>query len=577
MKIETAKSGFRPKRQLGKRAASLVLAIMLCCCYGCERGRHIQDSLGVNGFESAKTYAEVSSKLKGIVQKQRAQKWIDSILRRRFYWGQTLMLDSAVEMESVMPMASGLGGMSATNNQTAGIDEMDIMKSNGESLFIIANGVICAYSLNDGAPALEAVLGAGLPNPKGLFLHGNTLVCFFSGYDRGKAASIVHCYNISNPKEPILARQLKLEGRLETARMLGSKVYTATKAAFSGDWDHVPMYSDNGEQWRKVAAANIALAPDPSSENYIVASAFDVVDLSQKASVIAAFGCGETIYCAHEALYAIGLSGRRSVSTLIARFEFGGPGFGHASLGSVDGVYNNTFSFGEHNSFLRVALERDRMPLISILDDRLNIVSEVELEAARRENIKSVRFMGDIGYVVTFLNTDPLFVVDLSDPYCPMVLGELEVPGFSSYLHPIGNKSLLGIGTAVWNTYKLSLFSVSNPYNPIEITTLELAENLMPDIIGDHRVGAFLSSANLFFSPSTDLGEYSQSIEAYTVTAGSLEHIASIENGPAQHGINRALASNGILYAINAKSISCYDIRGFAHISDTVLAPPTER
>jgi len=108
--------------------------------------------------------------------------------------------------------------------------------------------------------------------------------------------------------------------------------------------------------------------------------------------------------------------------------------------------------------------------------------------------MQSMRFMGDMGYVVTFENVDPLFTIDLSDPYDPVMLGELKIPGFSQYLHPVGDGLLLGIGRDTQEIYtrdsrgvetvigfrdigmKVSLFDVSNPYDPLEIDVLTLGE-----------------------------------------------------------------------------------------------------
>ena len=107
-----------------------------------------------------------------------------------------------------------------------------------------------------------------------------------------------------------------------------------------------------------------------------------------------------------------------------------------------------------------------------VLDSDLNVAGKIE-GIAPGETIKSVRFTGDTGYVVTFEQTDPLFVIDLSNPEKPEIKGELKIPGFSTYLHPVGENLVLGVGVdgdenGQNNGMKVSLFDVSDPTNPIE-------------------------------------------------------------------------------------------------------------
>ena len=93
------------------------------------------------------------------------------------------------------------------------------------------------------------------------------------------------------------------------------------------------------------------------------------------------------------------------------------------------------------------------------------------------ERIYGVRFMGERGYVVTFRQIDPLYTLDLSDPTAPKVVGELKIPGYSAYLHPVGENLLLGVGREAQNV-KASLFDVSNLAAPREVTQPAVPEQL---------------------------------------------------------------------------------------------------
>jgi len=146
--------------------------------------------------------------------------------------------------------------------------------------------------------------------------------------------------------------------------------------------------------------------------------------------------------------------------------------------GIVPGRLLNQFAMDEYNGDLRAAVTYGRWDDaengVIVLDTNMNEAGRV-IGLAEGERIYAVRFMGATGYVVTFRETDPLYVLDLSDPANPEVKGELKVPGYSTYLHMVGEGQLLGIGEEDWNV-KLSLFDVSDPENPTELDTFIMDE-----------------------------------------------------------------------------------------------------
>ena len=129
-------------------------------------------------------------------------------------------------------------------------------------------------------------------------------------------------------------------------------------------------------------------------------------------------------------------------------------------------------------------------------------------EMGKGERIFSVRFIGEAAYVVTFRQTDPLYVVDLSDPTNPTVAGELKIPGYSAYLHPLGNGRLLGIGqeaTEEGRTIgaKVSLFDVSDPADPKEVDTFVL-EDSYTDVEWDHHAFLYWAPEQIMVMPLQD-------------------------------------------------------------------------
>ena len=180
-------------------------------------------------------------------------------------------------------------------------------------------------------------------------------------------------------------------------------------------------------------------------------------------------------------------------STLVHKLDTSDPARTmYRASGVVSGWLLNQFSMSEHDGRLRVASteepdwwsgedERASDSRVTVLAERGGKLVREGLVTGlgKGERIYAVRFIGDRGYVVTFRQVDPLYVVDLSDPARPAVRGELKIPGFSSYLHPVGDDLLVGIGqsaTAQGRTTgtQVSLFDVSDPRAPRRVAQREL-------------------------------------------------------------------------------------------------------
>ncbi|TWT33953.1 Beta propeller domain protein [Posidoniimonas corsicana] len=186
-----------------------------------------------------------------------------------------------------------------------------------------------------------------------------------------------------------------------------------------------------------------------------------------------------TVYGDNDNLYVFASGGYASQSTAIRKFSFGAESgqVELAATGVLDGTPLNQFSIDEHNGYLRVVSsgygwgEGHQVTVFEQQDDQLVQVGEVD-RLAPNEDVYSVRFMGDRLFFVTFRKVDPLFAVDLSDPTDPQVLGELKLPGYSDYLQPIDENTLLAIGrgadeqTGLFEELQVSLFDVSDLENP---------------------------------------------------------------------------------------------------------------
>lgn len=201
--------------------------------------------------------------------------------------------------------------------------------------------------------------------------------------------------------------------------------------------------------------------------------------------------------------------------TEIHKFDISTPTVAYRATGSVEGYLLNQFAMDEYHGVLRVAStttpnwwgsDPESESRVTMLWEAAGELVELGVVdgLGETEQIYSVRFMGSVGYVVTFRQTDPLYTIDLSDPRAPAVVGELKIPGYSAYLHPLGEDLLLGVGQDATDTgqvlgTQVSVFDVSDPSNPERVDTYTLSEGSNSQVEYDHH--AFLYWGDLAVIP----------------------------------------------------------------------------
>jgi len=199
--------------------------------------------------------------------------------------------------------------------------------------------------------------------------------------------------------------------------------------------------------------------------------------------------------------------------TQLYAFDTSGMQTAYVASGTVDGTVEDRWSLSEHEGRLRVAATRGPLwqpthTAVSVLEesgDRLTLVGEVG-GLGRGEQLKAVRWFGDTAVVVTFRQIDPLYVLDLSDPTSPEVTGELKIPGYSGYLHPLGADQLLGIGQAGnargWlSGPQAATFDVTDGSAPVQLDTADLAGQGTSPVEQDARAFTYLPELRLAFIP----------------------------------------------------------------------------
>ena len=424
------------------------------------------------------------------------------------------------------------GGYSSTNTQVAGVDEGDIIKTDGRYIFLSCYDSI---RIVDTLGNMSLVARIDIPsyNLVDIYIDAGRLIAISNDYysfnrampEAGGKIVVdsrrcveVSVYDTSDMSDIKLLREYRIEGNLATTRKQGGYLYLLTTQYL---WDSPTFATDprpmagEGDAFKPLPISDIMIAPGCPANSLLTLTAINVIDAEEKiaSETITINGYSNTQYMSNNAMYIAAddyfYFGGNSLS--ISKFTIRGGKIGYAGSGSVRGSANNQFSLDEYNGYLRVATtEWDMMNKnnLFVLDSNMQVCGSVE-GFAPEERVYSARFMGDRGYIVTFRQVDPLFVFDLSDPTNPKITGELKVPGFSTYLHPIAENVVLGIGRDVYDIFtrdrygnevvigqntggiKLSLFDVSDMGKPREIDTLVLGDSGYAELLDNHKAAMF--------------------------------------------------------------------------------------
>lgn len=314
---------------------------------------------------------------------------------------------------------------------------------------------------------------------------------WYNSYD-SDSQTIVYNYDISDRENPKLVGQKEQSGYYNTSRMTDGIIYVVSSygvnvAKFSSGKDVVenciPVV--NGT---RIPSDNIVTDKNEKCTEYTVITSNDTFDEKLEGNSFAYLGACNTVYCSGENLYFAQTKYENSADiAVINSVELSKDGIKLKATGEVKGVLNNQFSLDEYNGYLRVAITEYNYSTFKnesklyILNDKLETVGKLE-DLAGDEEIKSARFVGDKAYVVTFKQTDPLFIIDLSDTANPTVKGSVKLPGYSTYLHPISSDYIIGVGYGGTQTdadmgkLKVTLFDVSDATDPKAVSDFEICD-----------------------------------------------------------------------------------------------------
>jgi uncharacterized secreted protein with C-terminal beta-propeller domain len=434
---------------------------------------------------------------------------------------------------------------STTNVQEAGVDEPDIVKTDGHRIVAVAQSRVHLVGLDGGKMTLRKTLpdtmvrNVFLSGERVLVFSGQAVQSFEPGLRWAGQQAVLTMYDISNLSNPKLIATLTIDGDVLDARLMGTQVRVVTAASPDVDAPS-PVYTPDGEisqqskdelraavaktkvdDWiptytlqdgtgaevskgRLVECANLARPEAFSGLDTVALSSFDMGSALQSRQTVGLIAGGQQIYATGTSTYVSTTQWSRDGSpTKTSVHKFSTPQSGASTYkgsGEVPGTLLNQYAMSEYKGVLRVAStvserrgwvnsRQSIEGLVTTLHeqgDGLRQLGQVGgLGRQDNESIRAVRFIEERGYVVTFRQTDPLYVLDLRNAAAPKVAGELKIPGYSGYLHPIGENLLLGVGQSgvdAGNTasqpvrggqvgVQFSLFDISDPASPRRIDT----------------------------------------------------------------------------------------------------------
>lgn len=559
-------------------------------------------------------------------------------------------------MEEGVPSyaAPSVSRYSETNVQVVGIDEPDIVKTNGKEIFISQKGGIImpfrypgpdfetnfATKIIKAFPPQNMKLSGKIDENGDLLLHNNTLVII--GFDK------ITAFDISNPEKPSKSWEVKVKegSRIQTGRLYDGSLYIVStsgidykkpcpiepflkkdiiipchriyhpieimptdvvfnifkidaktgkieqSASFVGDSANTVVYMSKDNMYIAYLIQSYSFEPIVEFMEIIFGGVlpekyFDKIRKLNEYDISFSSKIRELLIIIDE--YTSTLSederlklendlenkikesqdilkeiSRKLFKTSITKLS--NEDLSLIAGAQVSGTLISQFSMDEYQGNLRIATSiRGNFFMIDVLesfndlyvlDKNLNIIGKV-LDFGKNERIYGVRFIEDKGYIVTFREIDPFFVIDLSDSKNPQIKGELKIPGYSSYLHPITKDLILGVGKED-NKVKISLFDVSNPSDPKEIDRYYL-EEFWSYILNTHHAFLLDRDHKLFFIPGNK-GGYIFSYESNKI---------ELKKAVSETNVLRALYINDYMYIISSSKIVVINESTFERINES--------
>ncbi|MEC5423639.1 beta-propeller domain-containing protein [Virgibacillus sp. C22-A2] len=499
--------------------------------------RDVQTVSGKKLSDSFKhTFTAVASGLPGIKDENQLM----TLLKERAERARSQLFSAEMTTMEMSDESSDMGAdgeqasASETNVQVNGIDEGDIIKNDGSFIYFARDtDIVIATSDKDKSKVVSKIDEKDF-HPIELYIHDDYLVSIGHTYQsiREKPTkedefaettiypnhhnqTTAFFYNISDRSNPQKIREVTIEGSFTASRKSDDYIYLVANEQppfhimeeMDVDMEARPFVKDTAvsDTGAPVSFDRMYFFPESDDSSFMLLTSINLNKLDEEAKTESYLGASNQLYMSEDHIYlavnkyddektntdgeADIMIARTASYTEITQFSIDNGLITYQASTEVDGTLINQFAMDERNNVFRVATTKGNMwqddePSTNNLftfDMDLNPLGSVE-GLAEGERIYSIRFMEDVAYMVTFKQVDPLFVIDLKDASNPVVLGELKIPGFSNYLHPLDDTHVIGFGQdtklienaqgtepqVLMNGLKISLFDVSDPANPME-------------------------------------------------------------------------------------------------------------
>ena len=538
---------------------------------------------------------------------------------------------------------------SKTNIQVENVDEADITKTDGKYIYSLSeNDVVITNAIDPKNIKIESKikLSSGI-YPEDLIPYKNKLVVISSdvsgqnSYYDNKSNTIVGIYDITNKSKPNLLKSYTLYEKYYTSRCIDNRLYVIATGTLREENNKIATYYKEDNNQKEISLNNIKYLEDVKTKDQTLISTIDLNDTKSDVNIDSYLMDVSNAYVSENAIYLLeqkyeynyvpsisSLFGYKGVLGLFESISFNNYNYYNTEIykfdilkngkvnyntkTSIEGETINQYSIDENKGHLRVALHDENGSRIAIFDEKLKTIGTTDY-VAKDEIMYSSRFMGDKAYLVTFQNTDPLFVIDLSNEKNPKVLGELKIPGYSMYLHPYDETHLIGIGMNTRTTYyqdisgrttagstvvtgmKMALFDVSDVNNPKEISHTIIGDSRTTSaILTNPKALLFSKEKNLIAIPVNNYSEnfevdysdsYESVIEDYTDYRGNIigegyyVYNINLTNGFNLKGVithdknkyttlSRGLYINNNLFTVSRDMIKVNDLNNLSLINE---------
>lgn len=533
------------------------------------------------------------------------------------------------EIDSLADVSDAVGAdhYSDTFNQEDGVLEADIVKTDGKMIYYAADNKINYASVDNGQFLSNSqIVLSDSDYIEDIYLYNGRLVVI-SAYssqteDNDAQDAQIDCFRIygSDTKISIYDPQNNMnlignyiqEGTYNDVRLTSDgylylisddEKYLSDRTVSEDDIDlYVPKYSVNDKE-NYVSAECIVVPEQPVDEctdyvSYTNTAGFDLNSQTpySPVDVKSVAGSASYVYCSSDNIYITENSYDENYnqSTKITRFAIDNGTVSPMAEGKIEGYVNDQFSMSEYNGFFRIAATHEKYVVmgdaeyditeyqqsniknyIYVMDMDMNVVGSVS-DFGNGETIKSVNFNGDKAYVVTYMQTDPLYAFDLSDPKNPVPLDEFKITGYSTYMQKWSDGLLLGFGiSADENGFeqglKLTMFDNSDPENLKAVSSFEMIDNddsfYYSEACWERKALLIDSEKNIIGFPVTEYNYSNEgSDEEYSYAFYSFENGQFVSKGQIKSfaaELRRAVIIGDYVYAVSDKEFKSADIASF--------------